>query len=307
MAIAWPEGKRFAFTIFDDPDAQTVATGRPVYDLLADLGFRTTKAVWPVRGGGIPSDRGETCSEEPYRKWVETLQERGFEIGFHNATSHSSTREETGRGLEAFEKYFGAFPASMSNHYNCAEAIYFGDRRLSGWRRGLYNLATRGRNRHFRGERPGDPLFWGDLCQARVRYVRNFVFRDVNTLAACPWMPYHDPARPFVTYWFAASQGDHLEGFVERLSEANQDRLEAAGGACLMFAHFGHGFAEHGRLDRRFARLMERLARKGGWFVPVSTLLDHLLAHRPDPVITDAQRATLERRWLFQKLRYGNA
>ena len=305
MRVAWPEGKRFAFTVFDDPDAQTLETGRPVYELLAELGFRTTKAVWPVRGGGIPSDRGETCAEDHYREWAAQVQARGFEIGYHNATSHTSTREETRDGLDAFAKHFGAFPAAMANHYACDESIYFGPERLSGWRRALYDVITRGRNRRYRGHVPDDPLFWGDLCRERVKYVRNFVYRDIDTLAACPWMPYHDRARPFVNYWFAATGGDDVRGFVECLAEPQQERLEASGGACLMFAHFGHGFVEHGRLHRGFVRVMERLARRGGWFVPVTTLLDYLLARRPDPVLTPGQRATLERRWLFEKLGYG--
>ena len=74
-----------------------------------------------------------------------------------------------------------------------------------------------------------------------------------------------------------------------------------------MYTHFGHGFVDGGRLDARFVRLMERLARKNGWFVPVSVLLDHLLERRPDPVLTDAQRRTLEWRWLAHKIRYGTA
>ena len=82
----WPDGRRFAFTVFDDPDAQTLETGGPVYALLADLGFRTTKAVWPIRGTGTPSDRGLTCADDAYRRWVEDLQSRGFEIGLHNGT-----------------------------------------------------------------------------------------------------------------------------------------------------------------------------------------------------------------------------
>ena len=42
----------------------------------------------------------------------------------------------------------------------------------------------------------GSPLFWGDKCRDHIKYVRNFVFDDINTLAACPHMPYHDRARP---------------------------------------------------------------------------------------------------------------
>ena len=60
--MIWPGGKSFAFTIFDDPDSQTLEAGREVYALLADLGFRTTKGVWPIRGSGtatwiLPSPR----------------------------------------------------------------------------------------------------------------------------------------------------------------------------------------------------------------------------------------------------------
>jgi hypothetical protein len=304
MALAWPGGRRFAFTVVDDPDAQTLASGRPVYDLLADLGVRTTKGVWPIRGSGVPSDRGQTCAEDDYRAWVLRLQAQGFEIAYHNATSHTSPREETRRGLDTFARYFGRPPAIMTNHYNCDEAIYFGAHRLSGWRRGLYTLLTVRRNERFRGHVPGDAYFWGDLCRARIRYVRNFVFRDVNTLAACPVMPYHDPARPFVNFWFASSDGNNVAAFVERIAEAQQERLEAAGGACVIFAHFGHGFVRDGRLEPRFARLMERLARRNGWFVPASTLLDHLRAQRGDHVLTDGERAALERRWLVQRLRH---
>jgi hypothetical protein len=43
----WPDGKRFAFTVFDDPDSQTWQAGREVYALLRDLGF-----LMNVRGHG---------------------------------------------------------------------------------------------------------------------------------------------------------------------------------------------------------------------------------------------------------------
>ena len=58
-AITWPDGRRFAFTVFDDPDAQTVDVSRAVYGFLADLGLRTTKGTWVVEppernSGGEP-------------------------------------------------------------------------------------------------------------------------------------------------------------------------------------------------------------------------------------------------------------
>jgi hypothetical protein len=305
---AWPDGKDFAFTVFDDADSQTLENGPPVYDHLAELGFRTTKSVWPVRGPGTPSDCGETCDEPRYRRWVQQLQGAGFEIGFHMATSHTSDREQTIAALDRFADLFGAPPASMAGHYNCDENVYFGPDRVSGPRRLVYGMLTRFRNHgRFRGHVPGERLYWGDVCRQRIKYVRNFVFADIDTLAACPWMPYHDPDRPLVNYWFASSEGAVVETFNERLSEENQDRLEASGGACIMYAHFGLGFRRNGSLDRRFAALTRRLARKNGWFVPVRTLLDHILARRGHAEITPAQRARLEWRWLAHKARHGSA
>ena len=47
-SLDFPEGRKFAFTILDDTDDATVENVRPVYDLLTELGFRTTKTVWPL-------------------------------------------------------------------------------------------------------------------------------------------------------------------------------------------------------------------------------------------------------------------
>jgi hypothetical protein len=110
-----------------------------------------------------------------------------------------------------------------------------------------------------------------------------------------------------VQYWYASAEGGSVEPFNRTLSEANQDRLEAEGGACIMYTHFGHGFVENGQLHPRFKILMERLARKNGWFVPVSTLLDHLRRRHADRSITDSQRRALESRWLWEKFFRGTS
>ena len=66
-----------------------------IYSFLNDLGLRTTKAVWPIRGNGTPKLGGATCEDEQYLKWMLRLKEQGFEIALHNVTYHTSTREQT--------------------------------------------------------------------------------------------------------------------------------------------------------------------------------------------------------------------
>jgi hypothetical protein len=307
-SIQWPNGKKFAFTIFDDTDASTVANSSPVYALLRDLGFRTTKSVWPLEATEPPVVvGGASCAEDDYRAWALQLQSEGFEIGFHNVCCHHSTRDRTLTGLIRFEEIFGHPPRSMANHTGCRENLYWGADRVTGLNRLIYQAATLGRKSRFLGHVEGDPHFWGDLCRDRIAYTRNFVFPDINTLKACPWMPYHDTIRPWVNQWYASSEGGVLSSFLETLSEDNQDRLEIEGGACIMYAHLGKFFRQDGAVSPRFRHLMERLASKNGWFVPVSTLLDHIVAQRGPLTLSDRQRGQLERRWLRHKLTRGES
>lgn len=305
--ITWPSNYRFAFTIFDDPDGQSYETTRLVYSFLSELGFRTTIGVWPLDLRHETNSGGETCANPEYRAFLQELQQKGFEIGFHLAAPFNCTRAETIEALDLFKQYFGHDPHSMANHYN-ADAIYWGPARLSGWRRALYNFATLGRtrNRHF-GQVEGHPNFWGDVCRDRVRYCRNFVYADINTLRMNPWMPYTDPERPYVRYWYSSSEGHKAPAFLETLEEANQDRLEAEGGACIMYTHFGHGYVRDGKLTPEFRRTMERLAHKDGWFVPVGTLLDFLAERNGVTTLTPSIRNRLETRWLWEKFFRGTS
>ncbi len=306
--VTWPAGKAFAFTIFDDPDDQTLDNGRPVYDFLGERGFRTTKAVWPLPGTERSRHEGTTCDDAAYRTWATALKGQGFELALHNVTHHTSLRSDTIRGFERFAELFGEYPRALANHTGCQESIYWGDVRLTGVRARLYNILLRNKNRgRFQGHVEGSPLFWGDVCQERTTYVRNFVFGDVNTLRACPFMPYHDPRRPFVNYWFAGAEGAGVRSFTATLQEANQDRLAAEGGACIMYTHLAAGFSDRGRLDPRFRSLMDRLSRLNGWFVPVSTLLDHLRQARGRHEISDGERRRLEARWLWEKVWRGTS
>ncbi|MCX6834767.1 MAG: hypothetical protein NTW07_06465 [candidate division Zixibacteria bacterium] len=244
----WPDGKSFAFTVFDDTDNATLANVSEVYRLLADLGIRTTKSVWPSRAPEVDPSSGSTC-EDPE---------------------------------------------------------YVGTERVSTWRRVIYDIATGFRNRgKYRGQVEGDPLFWGDLCREKIKYCRCFPFPEIDTLSLCPFMPYHDPLRPYVNYWFASAEGYDVGSYLGLISEQNQDSLEMEGGACIVYTHFASGFVRDGRLDMRFRGLMERMAQKKGWFVTTCELLDFLLERNGPHDITDYERRHLEQKWLWHKLRTG--
>jgi hypothetical protein len=277
-----------------------------IYAFLNDLGIHTTKGVWPNGPHDVPSDPGETCANPGYVECMRELQELGFEIGYHNATAHTSDREHTLRGLDRFKNFFGHDPVTMSNHFYSQEGIYFGSDRLTGLYRRLYGLALK--NEPFLGHVPGQKLFWGDLCKQRIRYVRNFAFSDINTLKVCPWMPYYDSSKPYVNYWYCSAEGANIDSAITTLSEANQDRLEEEGGACILYVHFGHYFCDdNGAIHPRFRTLMTRLSKKNGWFRPVGTVLDHLRAQGRGRQIGPGQRRVLETRWLMHKLRFGSA
>ena len=301
--VAWPDGKAFAFTIFDDTDLTTLENGPPVYRHLTDLGLRVTKSVWPLAPDGPGFVGGTTCADTAYVRWVQALQAEGHEIGFHNATDASSPRDRTREALDRFRELFGTDPACGANHSGNAEAIYWGPARLSGARAPLYDALTRGRHHgQFRGEREGE-WFWGDLCRDRVRYWRNFTFPDVNTLDPCPQLPYRDPDRPYVDHWFASTEASNSDKFTELFTPAALDRLEASGGVCILYTHLGSGYWWDDALHPGFVRVLADLTARNGWFAPVGEVLDHLRAQRPDTDLSRRQRAHLEWRWLAHKLR----
>lgn len=304
--IQWPDGKSFAFTVFDDPDRDMLTNVKPVYEFLWDLGIRITKGVWMTEGEGQHDLGGMTCENEAYRNWILSLQKGRFEIGWHNACYRDSPREVTAACLERFKEMFGCYPSCMSNHYRNRDAIYWGAARLSGLFRLLYKVAVRSPVKS-EGQVEGSRYFWGDLCRGKIRYVRNFVYPEINTLKACPVMPYRDENRPYVNGWYASAEGGNADDYVRMLSERNLDRLAEEGGACIMYTHFAKGFWSGGELDGRFRAAMERLAGMNGWFVPVSELLDYLGSLRNDREITKPELNRLEWRWLMTKATRGSS
>lgn len=304
--VQWPGGHSFAFSIFDDTDWTTLENGPPIYDLLTESGIHVTKSVWPTEPTRWRTTGGSTCEDPAYLAWVLELQSAGHEIGFHNATDHPSTRAETISALDAFRSHFGHDPRVGADHAGNKEALYWGPRRLTGVRRKAYSVAERiaqPRRPGFSGEDPDSPYYWGDVCRDRIEYWRNFTFAATNVLDVCPMVTYHDPERPLVNKWFASTHAPRLEPFLNRLAPPQLDRLEASGGLCLIYTHFGIDFAPDGQLDGRFAATIADLSRRNGWFAPVSEILDHLVALRsPDDLtITRRHRRQLEQRWILDR------
>ena len=306
--VKWPNGHRFAFSIVDDTDSATLVNAKPVYDLLAGLGIKTTKTAWVFSGNGSSTDPGSTCEQRDYLDWLFSLQSQGFELAFHNAAPCSSTRQRTQSALIRFRELFGNRELLACNHGNCAENIYWGAARLSGWRQTVYKLLhNRKQAELFRGHISGDPLFWGDLCQQYVRYYRNFVYDEINALSVCPEQPYHDPARPYVNYWFTSTDGANLQLFLKNFTVTAFERLVEGGGLCIAYVHFAYGFVKDGLVDAEFRKRMEYLAGLSGWFAPVSRILDHLRngATTRERVIPQHRLYQLERKWLLEKLFKG--
>jgi len=115
-------------------------------------------------------------------------------------------------------------------------------------------------------------------------------------------MPYVDPRRPLINYWFASSDGPDVDTFNECISPEAQDLLEERCGLCIMYTHFALGFQQDRRLEPRFRELMVRLSHKNGWFVPVQQVLDYMLSFKAVHVLTLKERARPERLWIVDRV-----
>ena len=308
--MKYPQGKRFALTILDDTDDSTLENVKPVYDALKTHGLRTTKTVWPVDcpEGSRIYFAADTLAREPYLKFVRDLQAEGFEIAFHGATMESSERERTVRALEVFRREFGTYPALFCNHGQNRDNLYWGQKRFrTGWVRGLVGLLRKAPSSHYLGEVEGSEFFWGDLCRERIRYVRNWTFPRLDMLEVNPDMPYRTSGTPYVNLWFSTADAPDVEAFVRLLTRQNIERLEAAGGLCIISTHLGKGFARGGSLDPRVRGLLEELERKPGWYVPVSQMLDYLVETQgKGGMLGSWKTAMLEAQYIAGKLWRSN-
>lgn len=285
----YPNGLDFAYSITDDPDYHTVEVIQPVYELFAELGLRTTVLVWTneaKHSNGYPEQDGdyyfgETCQNPVYLKYIHSLQSRGFEIGLHTVSHGNDYREETIEGYETFKQLFGAYPKMNIMHYHNLENVYWGNNIFpSGLPHKLMRFVAK---TPYAGENPDSPYFWGDILKEKTKYVRMWGSSDINTLRFNPSMPYKVSEKPYVNYYFSFSNGSNGPIFEKLMLKKNVDRLVKQRGISIVYAHLAAEFTEKdtaGNVVLRplFEKQMRYLAsQKGGWFVPVSDILDRLL------------------------------
>jgi hypothetical protein len=118
-----------------------------------------------------------------------------------------------------------------------------------------------------------------------------------------PEMPYRLSGTPYVNLWFSTADAPGVGDFVRLLTQENVDRLEDAGGLCIISTHFGKGFVKDGVLDPRVNRIFQTLSQKPGWYVPVSEMLDYLVQTQgKGQTLGSLKTAMLETRYLVNKL-----
>ena len=302
----FPGGARFAFTILDDTDDSTLENARPVYDRLRELGFRTTKTVWPLEcpEGSRHFFAADTLERPEYLDWVHELVAAGFELGLHGATMESSPRERTQRGLDRIEQEFGEIPRVHANHGFNRESVYWGpDRFRTPWLRALFARLSGEGDGFFQGQTEGSEYFWGDLCERHVEYVRGFTSAQLNVERFDPQTPYRLSDTPCVRHWFSTADAPDAESFKRRVTLPALDALEADGGICILSTHLGKGYAREGRLDPEIDEILCDLAARDGWFAPVAQVLDFMRARRgTDRVLSAAECRRLELRFCRLKV-----
>jgi hypothetical protein len=302
----FPGDKRFAFSIFDDTDVATLEYIRPIYELLERLGLRTTKSVWPLSYQGRSDYEGsDTLEDSEYASYVRQLQERGFEIAFHGARMESSERRQIETAFEVYRRNLGAYPSAYAAHGLNCDNLYWGtDRfRFRLWR-SLYAALGGRRERPAEGHCTDSPFYWADLAAQHLRYMRSFTYDELNLWNVCPSVPYRTAGTPGVRAFFPSAWADNVEEFIELLTPARQTRLEGERGVAIVSTHFGKGFLRDGRVHPGVVEALTRLSQRPGWFQPVSTLLDHLVAAQGGIALLAGHRLfRLEGLWFWHSLR----
>jgi len=303
--MTFPEGKRFAFSIFDDTDVATLNSIRPLYDLFTDLNLKTTKTVWSLDFDGKSSFLGsDTLQNATYAAYMQELARRGFEIGFHGASMESSIRLHVERSLDIYRETFGEPPSIYAAHSHNRDNLYWGAARFSSrlWR-AIYTRLNKEPADYFQGHDYKSPYFWGDLAKQHIKHMRSFTFSDVNLLNLKQPLVYKSAATPWINRWFLTCDADNVEEFNALLNPKNQEKLESEGGICIISTHLGKGFVDKNGVNPKTKHLLTQLSRRNGWFAPVSDILNHYVDQKGLCQISKWRLFLLEAQWLLDSVR----
>jgi len=302
--LKYPDGKDFIFTIFDDTDVATYESIKPVYDYLSEINIKTTKTVWPLNTDKKNSYFGtDTLQRQEYVEYIKELQRRGFEISFHGATMVSSKRDDTQQALKLFNERLGFYPRTFASHSSNRENLYWGSNRFtSKILKFLYKAISNEKDNFYQGHIDNSPYFWGDLAQKHIQYVRSFTFDNINLIDAHLPILYVPKEMPYINNCFISADADNVEELNGLLAEKHQDSLIQNRGICIISTHFGKGFVNNGQLNKNTQRLLKRLSKFNGWFMPVDTVLDFLKNEVGSRPINSKLLTKMEIKWFIHSL-----
>ena len=294
-----PDGGKFAFTILDHPETAAVSAVRGMYDLLDEFGIRVSRAVWSFGSAdsGRYDSRGSLEDSEQLEFALE-LQSRGHEICWAGASRGANRRERTIEGLERFREVFGQYPRLYVNSSTNRESLYWGSDRIDQpLLKAVAQRAAPTPIGYYLGHVDESAFWWGDVCRQHIDYVLNLTFEEVNVRRINPGLPYHDPLRPWVRWWFSATEVDNGGEFNQLLRPDRLERLVREAGCCIISTKLARGYLRDPQGERLTRRRVDSLVKAGGWFATASALLDHYRAHGAGEVLSESEWDNMQRRF----------
>lgn len=261
MKLSWlPDSYQAAVAITDDPDNGDILAFKTMYDFLMSIDFPTTRAMWVYKNAeptGTPPLKinftAPLLTESECLDYCKVLTKKGFEICLHGASSGNNNRFQTIDALNFLAKEINPSSVYICHSKN-AENLYWDVRTAnSAIEKKILQLYTK--NICF-GEVVDSPYFWGDICREKIRFIRMFRTRAVNTLSFNPSMPYHDFSKPFVNFWFSATKG-----YIPTLfTESNIDKLCEQHGASILYQYMHKYIISTSVIKDEVKRALERVA-----------------------------------------------
>lgn len=299
MPVDLPEGGKFAFSIIDYPDTASVASVRPIYDLLHQLGIRASRAVWSFGSSesGKPDLRG-SLEDPEHLDFALELQSKGHEICWGGASRGANRRERIVEGLDRFAEVLGHSPRVYLNASTNRESLYWGAERIDQpLLRAVSQRAAPTPIGYYQGHVNGSTFWWGDICKERIDYVLNLTFDDVNVRRVNPGLPYYDPVRPLVRWWFSAVDVESGSEFNQLLRPDRLERLVRENGCCIVSTRLTNGYLRDSQVERLTRKRLESVVNAGGWFATISTVLDHFRRNGSGGTLPQDEWDTMQRRF----------